>query len=340
MKKISFIIALLLIFILVLTISGCSKAAAVVNGEKISDSDIDAYFNFFKSQDTEGALEQDQATIDNVQSNILDSLIVIKLLKQYAQEEGISVSQEELDTRYQEIIETYGSREEFEQALESMSVDEEFLRNELENQILRTKIFDMVTAGIEVSEEEAADFYEQNKQDLFLVPEKVEVSHILARFELEEGQTEITEQEKQSAMDKIEFVQQELEEGRSFEEVALEYSDDTASAENGGGLGYISRGEMAEEFENIAFALQVGEVSDIVETVYGYHILKVTDKQDEYIKEYDEVRETVITYMESENKNAAWSDFVYGLIDGAEIEYNTEIKSQLTPEEEIEEGQE
>ncbi|MDZ7838968.1 MAG: peptidylprolyl isomerase [Actinomycetota bacterium] len=302
MKKISFIIALLLIFFLTLTISGCSKAAATVNGEKINDSDIDAYFNFFKSQDTEGVLEQDQATIDNVQSNILDSLIVIKLLKQYAQKEGISVSQKELDTRYQEMIETYGSREEFEQALESMTVDEDFLRNEMENQILRTKIFDMVTTGIEVSEEEARDFYEQNKQDLFLVPEKIEVSHILARFELEEGQTEVTEEAKQSAMDKIEFVQQKLEEGRSFEEVAIEYSDDTASAENKGELGYISRGEMLEEFENAAFALQIGEVSDIVETVYGYHILKVTDKQDEYIKEYDEVRETVITYLENEKE--------------------------------------
>ncbi|MDD3777298.1 MAG: peptidylprolyl isomerase [Actinomycetota bacterium] len=327
-----------LLLVSIIALTGCTQAAAVVNGEKIDSKEIDTYFNFFKTQDTQGLLDQDQQAVDDMQTNILDSLIVVKLLQQYAQQEGIAVSDEDAEKQLQEIIATYPSEQEFDQALETMTIDRGFLTRELKNQLLRAAIFDQVTAEVEVTAEEAQSFYEENKESLFLVPEKIEVSHILAKYEVEEGQTEITEEVRKAARDKIEFVQQELEEGQDFKQVAQEYSDDTASAENGGELGLVAKGEMIESFEQVAFSLGIGEISDIVETEYGYHLIYVTDKQEEYIKDLDEVKETVIAYIENEEKNQVWADFIYSLIDIAEIEYKTDIKSQLNEKPPIEGG--
>ncbi|MGM0365233.1 MAG: peptidylprolyl isomerase [Actinomycetota bacterium] len=332
MKRIS-IVLLIIILGLFLTLFGCSKAIASVNGEEISEKDMQRYLDFIIGQDTTGALEEDGEQLEAVQTSILDSLIVVKLLEQYAAENNIEVSAEDIDEEIQQIIASYSSQAEFEQELESRAISEDFLRAEIKDQILRVKIYEQVTEDIEITEQEAREFYEENKEAMFMEPERVKVSHILAQFGTQEGQVEPSESAVQDARDKIEEALRQLEDGKPFEEVAKDLSDDRLSAENGGDLGYISRGEMVEEFEQAAFSLKVGELSDIVETIYGLHLLKVVDRQEEHIKEFEEEKETAIAFLENEEKNQIWTDFIYGLIDEAKIEYHTDIKSTLVPEE-------
>ncbi len=328
-----FVIGLIIcVIIFSIVLVGCSEAVAVVNGEKITQEQVDTYLDFVKSQDTENVLENDEEQLESIKANIIDSLIVITLLKHYASSKGIEVGQEKVEQKYQEIAQSYTSEEALEQELEGRGFEIEFFKNELRDQTLREEIYNEVTGDIEISEQEIKDFYEQNKEIYFKVPEKVKVSHILAQYN-ESGQ-EASEAEKKEALDKIEFIKSEIEEGKDFAEVAKEYSDDALSAENGGDLGYITKGQMVKEFEDMAFQLEAGEVSSPVETIYGYHILKVTDKQEEYIEEYEDVEETAKQYLVNEKKSEAWEDFVYGLLDEAEIEYNVEYESSLTRNEE------
>ncbi len=327
-KKNTLIVLIACFLIFSVFLVGCGEAVAVVNGDKITQKTVDKYLDFVKSQDIENILESDTEQLENIKANIIDSLVVITLLRQYGAKNGIEVSKEELDEKYQEIVNSYTSEAAFEQELETRGIDSDFFKSELRDQTLREKIYYRITEDIEVPEQEIKDFYEQNKETYFAVPEKVKVSHILVSFMLEEE--EPTKAEKQEALEKIEFIRSEIEEGEDFAEAAKQYSDDTLSAENGGDLGYITKGQMVEEFEDVAFQLEVGKLSDIVETIYGYHILKVTDKEEGYIQEYDEVKETAEQYLLNEKSSIAWEDFVYNLIDEADIKYLIDYNSSLT----------
>ncbi len=97
----------------------------------------------------------------------------------------------------------------------------------------------------------------------------------------------------------------------------------------GGDLGYVSKGEMVEEFDKASFALDVGEVSGIVETGYGFHIIKVFDRQEEYIQEFDEVKESINTYLLNLHKSKKREDFILSLIEEASIEYFTDVEGTL-----------
>ncbi len=141
--------------------------------------------------------------------------------------------------------------------------------------------------------------------------------------------SEETEEGREEALEKIEMVEEKLKDGEVFEDLALQYSDDSTSAANGGDLGYISEGQMVEEFDKALFALDVGEVSGIVETQYGFHIIKVYDRQDEQIQKFDEVEEQINTYLLNSYKIREWEDFIFSLIEKVNIEYFTDVEGTL-----------
>jgi peptidyl-prolyl cis-trans isomerase C len=194
--------------------------------------------------------------------------------------------------------------------------------------LLRDKIFNSVTEDITVSEEEIKSYYGENDETLFQVPEQKKVSHILIKFDVPEGET-LNDEIKNKAREQIEDIEQQLKDGADFAELAKQYSQDTLSAENGGDIGFISEGQTVPEFEDAAFALKSGEVSPIIETYYGYHIIKVLEEQDAYIKGFDEVRETIETYLLNNKQIESWQDFVYGLVEVSGIEYTTDLAGQL-----------
>ena len=140
-------------------------------------------------------------------------------------------------------------------------------RQVLVEELLRQK----VTPESQVTEEEVKKAYEENKP--MLSTETVKVSHILVKTEAE-----------------AEAIEAELKAGKSFEELAKTKSEDTGSAEKGGALGPLSRGQTEPEFEAAAFALKDGEVSEVVKTQYGYHILK-GGPHETTVQPYDEVKD-------------------------------------------------
>jgi foldase protein PrsA len=128
-----------------------------------------------------------------------------------------------------------------------------------------------------------------------------------------------------------------LENGEDFEELARQYSDDQSTAENGGDLGYVSEGQMVEEFDKALFSLDEGETSKIVETVYGFHIIKAFDRKEEYYQDFEEIEEDLKTYLLDSYKSQEWINFVYLLIEKVNIEYFTDVVGTLDYNQEEEE---
>ncbi|WBW97894.1 peptidyl-prolyl cis-trans isomerase [Oceanirhabdus sp. W0125-5] len=186
---------------------------------------------------------------------------------QFATDEGKKQLVEELITQellYADAIENNIEKdEEFQKALEDMKVT-----------LLKQYAMRKVLSDVDVTDEEVKEYYESNKE-MFKTPEEVRASHILVS----------TEEEAKEVAAKIK-------EGASFEEMAKENSS-CPSSQNGGDLGAFSRGKMVPEFENAAFELEIGAVSEPVQTQFGFHLIKVTEKNEARTQEFEEVKENM-----------------------------------------------
>ena len=305
-----------------------TRTLARFDNMKVTQKEVDVYVEFLRNQNPDSVPPQDDPQYESLEKNIMDSIIVLKVLQKYGKENGFAVTDAEIDEEYSKIIENYPSQEDFEKDLADKKISKPFLREQISDQMLRDKIFNDVTKDITVSEEEIENYYDENDETLFQVPEQKKVSHILIKFDVPEGET-LNDEIKSEARRQIEDIEQQLKDGADFAELATQYSQDTLSAENGGDIGFISKGQTVPEFEDAAFALKAGEVSPIIETYYGYHLIKVLEEQDAYIKSFDEVRETIETYLLNNKQIELWQDFVYGLVEGAGIEYTTSLVGQL-----------
>lgn len=193
-----------------------------------------------------------------VGKSVLEQMIDEILIKQKAKELKIEVKPEEIDEKIDEIKERFSSEEAFRQQLSKSGTTIETLRQQFESQILMEKL---AAKEAVVTEEEIRDYFYKNKAR-FAKPEEIKASHILVRTE--EEANEILSQ---------------LRAGADFAELAKEKSTDPSTKDKGGDLGFFSRGKMTPAFEEAAFALQVGEISEVVKTPYGYHIIKVEERR-------------------------------------------------------------
>ena len=182
----------------------------------------------------------------------------------------IKVKNSEINDEVAVYEENYGGEEGLKSALEASGLTLADLKEDIETNI---KIEKLMAKDIEITDDEVKAYYEENKDD-YDTAESIEVSHIL----VEDKET------AQKVLDKLEA-------GEDFADLAKEYSTDESTAENGGELGFIKSGEMVEEFEKAAFALKVGEISDIVKTDYGYHIITATDYKEAKESTYEESKE-------------------------------------------------
>lgn len=197
---------------------------------------------------------------------VIEDLVLEKLIFQKAKKENISVSSQELD----ESINELKKNPQFETMLKFQNLTIEDVKE-------REKVFMTLQKLItkNVTGEEKKKFFEKNKMSL----EKVKASHIL-----------IDEKNKQKA----EEVLKEVKSGKNFAELAKKYSIDPRSKDNGGDLGYFTRTDMVAEFSKAAFELKPGEISGLVKTGFGYHIIKVEDKFDTYDKLSRDVEKAMV----------------------------------------------
>ncbi|MFH1646020.1 MAG: peptidylprolyl isomerase [Candidatus Omnitrophota bacterium] len=180
------------------------------------------------------------------------------------------------------------------------------LINEAIKKVLISKLVDNeLKKSLPVSEDDVAAFYEEHK-DQFIVPEMVRASHILV------GSEEIANQ-----------VKDELQAGQDFSEMAAAYSKDLTK-DRGGDLGYFGRGQMIPEFEKVCFSLNVGDVSGVVKTRFGYHIIKVTDRRQSTYQQFDDIKENIRQTIERARQKERFDEVTTDLKSSADIFINEE----------------
>jgi|SRR5579862_883508 len=149
-----------------------------------------------------------------------------------------------------------------------------------------------VAGSVPVTHDELQAYYDQHR-DQYRTPEQVKVSHILIKTPLPGPDGKVDEKGVAEAQRRAEDLLKQLKQGAKFEDLAKKYSEDPGSAKEGGSLGWIGRGRTVPEFEKAAFSLPKGQISDLVKSSYGFHIIRVDDKQDAHMKTLDEVQSEI-----------------------------------------------
>src|SRR5258707_13809550 len=170
-----------------------------------------------------------------------------------------------------------------------------------------------IEAGVNVSREDLQAYYDQHRDD-YRVPEQVNVSHILIKTPLPGPDGKVDPKGVEEARKKAEDVLKQLKAGGNFAELAKKYSEDPGSGKNGGSLGWIGKGRTVPEFEKAAFSLAKGSTSDLVQSSYGFHIIRVDDKQAAHVKSLDEVKDQIEESIKQQKAAQAVTNQVNALL--------------------------
>jgi peptidyl-prolyl cis-trans isomerase C len=305
----------------VATDTGDVVAAAIVNGEIILKSDLDAVVSMYSGGGEGGPMggahgdkQMDEERIKQLRKKMLDQMIDGEILYQASKEYPIEGVDEKAEEEYANILKQYGSEEDFLIEAEKNNLTIEKIKMNLKKNItIQSYLDNEVIAKIEIKEDEMKSFYEANKKQ-YEADEQVKASHILIK--VEEG---ATQEQKDEAMKEVAKVQERLKAGEDFADVAKEMSKGP-SAPRGGDLGFFGRNQMVKPFETAAFALNAGEVSDLVETQYGYHIIKVYEKKAAQAKSYDEVKPEIEESLKRQGFQASITKLIDDLKAKATIE--------------------
>jgi len=159
-------------------------------------------------------------------------------------------------------------------------------------------------ATVQVTQDDLRAYYSNNR-DQYRVPEQVKVSHIWIKMPLPGADGKVDDKAVAEAQGRADNLLKQIKSGAKFEDVAKKYSEDPGSANVGGSLGWIGKGQMAAEFEKAAFSLPKGQISDVVKSVDGFHIVRVDDKQDAHVKPLDEVKATIEPILKQQKAQQA-----------------------------------
>lgn len=289
--------------------------AARVNGTEISYQRFHhAYEEYLAQNHVNIVTTRDPKKLSEFRRQTMDLMIEQELVWQAAEKAGITAEPAAVDAALAEMQSAFSTREELTRRLEAEGFTEETYRAHLAHAIAASLYLDRVRDGVAaVSDAELEAFYRENEHRLTL-PEQVRVRHILLTWK-PMGKPD----DRAALREQMGDILRQAREGSDFAALARTYSEDSTSAD-GGDVGFFGRGEMAAAFEEAAFALEVGEVSEIVETPFGVHILKSEERRKAELLPLDEIREDLRDFLRDERSDEAVRQETTGLRQAAAIE--------------------
>jgi peptidyl-prolyl cis-trans isomerase C len=241
---------------------------------------------------------------DSVIRGVLDQLINYRLLLQESLLRKVTVAEAAIDARMTEIRAQFPSEEALAQTLTLRQMTLETLRADARQGMQVDAMLGAELAATPVTPEQVTQFYEQNPAE-FQQGERVRASHILIGFPQNADAAA-----KEEARVRAAAVLSQAEAGNDFAALAKQSSEDPGSGANGGDLGYFERGQMVGPFEEVAFSLAPDQTSDLVESPFGYHIIRVIDKQAARTIPLTEVRPQVQQFLEGQNRESQTQAFI------------------------------
>jgi peptidyl-prolyl cis-trans isomerase C len=289
------------------------RMAASVNGIPILKSQYERELSTFQKQAAQKGRPLNETDLTTVKSRILENLIDAEILYQQSQKEGVKVDDQAINKQIETIKKRFSDEAAYQKALEGMDVSEEEIRTKIRRGLAIKQLIDTdVLQKIAITNEETKKFY-NNNPNLFNQKEQIKASHILIKVA-----PDADESKKIQARKKIEAVQKKVRQGEDFGLLAKTNSEGP-TAQRKGDLGYFGRGRMVKPFEDAAFALNVGEVSKIVETQFGYHLIKVIDKKPPRTIPYKEVQQKLEQHLNKEKEKTEIQGYIENLKKSATI---------------------
>lgn len=282
--------------------------ALIVNGERIEDQEIQAevqrlrpsYEQAFADQDP---TQREAQLLEWSKENIIERI----LLRQEARKNGAPVPAAEVDAAFGRLKERYEKPEDLYKDFNAVTDDSVKALIELQMRVEHT--ISGVYAGVaEPAEGEIRAYYDQNKER-FLVGEQIRVAHIVkyVNWQTDEG----------TALDLVTQAHREIAGGAPFEAVVAKYTD---CPDHGGDLGYVTRGQLVEEFEDVVFNLNAGQVSDVFRTRFGFHVAKLYDRQPPSIPPLRSIRGEIADQVKEQKREQALGDYLDTLRSKAVVE--------------------
>jgi parvulin-like peptidyl-prolyl isomerase len=280
----------------------------IVDGEKIEDTVIKQeverlrphYEQAFAEKSAE---EREKQLIEWSTENVIERTV----LRQYAAKNAEPVSPEKVQATLEQIRKNAGGDEELKKEL-GTEVEKE-LTEQIESQLQIESVLEHLRKDLpDPSEEAITSFYEDNKEQ-FKSPEQIRVAHIVKHINWQADEA--------TAQESIQKAREELSNGAVFETVAVKYSD---CPENAGDLGYITRGQMVEEFEDVVFNMNVNDISDIFRTRFGFHIARLYDRKPSELLTVDKVKDQIASQLKNQMQEEALDNFLDDLKTQVKIE--------------------
>jgi peptidyl-prolyl cis-trans isomerase C len=280
----------------------------------ISQTDLDRALNQVRQKAQFQGQQLDPARLAEIKKSLTERLVQQELLYQESRRIGIAIDTGAVDKQVAQMQERFASQAEFQNALAKMDLSLKELRSQIERNLAVQRLLDeQILQKVTVTGEESKAFYEDNP-NYFKQPEQVRASHILIKVDPKADAAEL-----KKARQKIEAVQERLRADEDFAELARELSEGPSAAQ-GGDLGFFDRRQMVKPFADAAFALKPGEVSDVVQTRFGYHLIKVVDRKPESKLAYDEIRERLEESLKQQKAEKQLAVYLENLQQKATIE--------------------
>jgi peptidyl-prolyl cis-trans isomerase C len=279
---------------------------ASVNGVAITHEEVNQQMSFLEEHlvSTQGKAIQPHM-IPALRNGIINNLIDKELLYQEAIKQKIIVEKATVDEKIDLLKKRFPSEKAFQDQIGQINLSEEILRSQIKRDLAVQQLVEKeILVHVSVSDQDTQSFYDSHRER-FKKPETVRASHILIK-----SKPDADPAKKEERREKLEAVKKRLDQGEDFAVLAKEFSH-CPSAEKGGDLGYFERGKMVKPFKDAAFSMNPGEVSGIVVTSFGFHLIKVTDKKPARIILYNESKEMIkqhlqrVKFLEEKNSYVA-----------------------------------
>jgi peptidyl-prolyl cis-trans isomerase C len=285
---------------------------ARVNSEDVKKVDLDLLVSNLRAQNQNHPIPPDRR--NEIMRGLLDQLVTYTLLKQEAAARNITVATAEVDQEIDSMRKQAGGDAGLKQKLKDRGMTMARLRSDAQTQMAIAKMMNAhVASAPPATDAEAKDFYDKNP-DKFKRPESVRASHILIGVP-----KEASDADRKSALTRIEQVLKRAKSGEDFAVLAREHSQD-GSAANGGDLDYFVKGQMVQPFDKVAFSLKPTEISDVVTTEFGYHIIKVVDHRAAGNVPLEEVSQRIKEYLTDQKKQQTAQAFIAQLKQKSKVE--------------------
>jgi len=305
-----------------------NKPVVTVNGVNVTQGELNAIMKPQLERLSQQVPPQWQEQAKKqLQQQVLEQKIIETLLDEKIEEAQITVSREDVNDQLVEIASQQNlSLPQFKNLLATYGQNIEDVKSRIEKGLKYQKIFEASWDGkINITETDAKKYYNEHMSE-FQNDLQVRASHILIKPDTSDP--DVPEQlAKTQARQNAEQILQQINQGADLAELAKAHSD-CPSSERGGDLGYFGKGKMVQPFEQAAFGLNVGQVSDIVETNFGYHIIKVTDRKEPSVTTYEQAEDSIIQKLTSARQDELAQQYIADLKANANIVYHMNEMTQ------------